>query len=74
MTKYITVKENWLRQLMIDQEKLERLEGAGVDNWCGYDIALGDEFADEDFFEWKDKFESEPIEQHPNIKSEIMDE
>jgi len=28
------------RRLMLSEKKLEALEGAGVDNWTGYDTAM----------------------------------
>lgn len=34
------INDKKLRQLLINSEKLKRLEAAGVNNWIGYDEAL----------------------------------
>lgn len=39
-----------LISLVADSAKLEALENAGVDNWCGYDEAR----LDEEFSDWED--------------------
>jgi hypothetical protein len=40
--EFITIKRSDYHQLVADSEKLLALENAGVDNWSGYDDALGD--------------------------------
>lgn len=38
--KQITISEAKLKQLEEDQKTLRALEGAGVDNWEGYEMAM----------------------------------
>jgi hypothetical protein len=42
----ITISKKEYRQLLKDAELLTRLEGAGVDNWEGWDYARGGEYTD----------------------------
>lgn len=47
----ITIKKSEYEQLIKDSNWLSCLEGAGVDNWQGYDYAIDmyqEEFPDED--------------------------
>jgi len=36
----VTITKAEYDELLKDQKKLVALEGAGVDNWCGYDDAM----------------------------------
>lgn len=36
----VTITKKEYDELVADQRKLDALEAAGVDNWCGYDLAL----------------------------------
>jgi predicted transcriptional regulator len=38
--KMAMIPSKMLRKLLDDQRKLEALEAAGVDNWCGYADAM----------------------------------
>lgn len=40
----ITITKSEYRQLLKDSELLSRLEGAGVDNWNGWDDARSGEY------------------------------
>lgn len=48
--KSVLVSKSKLVSLVADSEKLEALENAGVDNWCGYDETR----LDEEFSDWED--------------------
>jgi len=37
--KMVTIPETEYLDLLDDSMRLEALQGAGVDNWCGYDYA-----------------------------------
>ena len=39
MTKNFVITEERLLALLQAEDTLQSLEGAGVDNWCGYDHA-----------------------------------
>jgi len=43
----VTITRSKYASLLRDREKLEALEGAGVDNWEGYDIAMEEVFVDD---------------------------
>lgn len=50
MNDEIRISKSQYLILLIDQEKLARLEGGGVDNWEGYDDCLGpDDYSGETF-------------------------
>jgi hypothetical protein len=38
--QFITITTKEYESLLDDSKKLEALEGAGVDNWSGFDIAM----------------------------------
>lgn len=44
--KYIVVPIDEFMSLHKDRDVLKKLYDAGVDNWCGYDYALGNESED----------------------------
>ena len=53
----ITVER--IKQALIAEEKLDRLEALGVDNWEGY--GFNDDEFEETLEEFKDKLENEEI-------------
>lgn len=57
--RLVTITEEYYKSLLIDQENLNRLEGAGVDNWCGYDMK--DEGCEQPFHEWQEELEEEEL-------------
>lgn len=40
MEEMITINKEYYEQLLEYEKKLDALEGAGVDNWAGYDYAM----------------------------------
>lgn len=40
MNETVTISSEEYKQLVADQKLLHALEGAGVDNWVGYDYAM----------------------------------
>lgn len=45
--EYVKISREHYKSLLDDQLKLNCLENAGVDNWCGYDFAM-EEYRGED--------------------------
>lgn len=61
MTKYYKVSGEELLSLLKDSAELAALEGAGVDNWCGYD----------ERHEFTDESDEVTIEDLPQLYEEI---
>ena len=40
MEEQVTISKSEYHRLLKAQARLDCLEGAGVDNWCGYDEAM----------------------------------
>ena len=40
MEEQVTISKAEYHQLLKDRARLDCLEGAGVDNWCGYEEAM----------------------------------
>lgn len=62
------IDEIKLKHLLIDSEKLRRLEILGVDNWSGYDFAIWGTY--EDFDKSLEDWEDEDL---PNILEKYQD-
>jgi hypothetical protein len=60
MIKYYKIEEQELLSLLSDRRELTALQGAGVDNWDGYDYAM-------DFLSDQDKTTAEDL---PNMYEE----
>jgi len=60
MTKYYKIEEQELLSLLSDSRELTALQGAGVDNWCGYD----------DRWEGMDEWEETTAEDLPSMYEE----
>jgi hypothetical protein len=48
MNEEITIPRDEYESLLRDRKKLQCLQGAGVDNWEGYDIAMDEFYAEGD--------------------------
>ena len=64
------ISEKELRGLLIDSERLRRLESGGVDNWDWYYEALNE---DGDLEDWEETYLNEIVNKYPDYNTTFED-
>jgi len=55
----IKITKDRIRSLLLSEDKLERLESLGVDNWDGWSEVDNEDYFDETLDEYEEKLKSE---------------
>lgn len=67
------IDEYELRKLLIDSERLRRLEAAGVDNWIGYSLAMDGDIDNPSIWKWIDGYLDDILENYNNYQPKEFD-